>query len=360
MGRILASFLSCVVVVAAWGGVAVAQPDASAVASEEPAQAPVEAVPAPALDPEMSVGSLLRSLGEPPPDHWIEPTPELVAQGRALVVEGRAVDPFGRPGAIQSPAFVCTDCHNLDREDPDLLVSDPEARLTYAAESDLPFLPGTSLWGVVNREAWFNDDYIKKYGSLVKPANGSLRWALQLCSAECSQGRMLEGWEMDAVLAFLWTLQITVGDLALDEEATAAVQAGLADPAARPAAVLAVKSAFLPGSPAHTGNAPADREAGYGNTGDPARGKLIYERTCLTCHEAGGPGTYRFGSSRASYAELLGNRTQDNNWSLYTAVRYGTRPYGVPMAYMPFFTQERMSDQQLDDLVAFLKTEVEK
>jgi mono/diheme cytochrome c family protein len=359
MGRVTGAVVGLLLV--ALMGTAAAQ---SGEATEDAAttEAPPEDAPpaAPALDPARTVGDLLRALGEPPPEHWIQPDADLVEQGRALVTEGRATDAYGKKGRIQSHGFVCIDCHNIVREDPDLTASDPDARLTYAEDNGLPFLPGTTLWGVVNRDSWFNDDYIKKYGSLVKPANDSLRWALQLCSAECSQGRMLRDWEMDGVLAYLWTLQITVGDLVLDEAAQATILAGLDDSPDRAAAVAVLKAAYLSGSPAHTGDPPADTSVGYGHAGDAARGGLIYEKTCLTCHARGGPGTYRLGANKLSYKELLRNRNQQNNLSFYRTIRYGTRPYGVPMAYMPFFTRERLSDQQIDDLVAFLQAEASK
>ena len=47
---------------------------------------------------------------------------------------------------------------------------------------------GTTFYGITNRETWYNDDYYKKYGDLVKPANENLVEAVQLCAMECSQG----------------------------------------------------------------------------------------------------------------------------------------------------------------------------
>ncbi len=366
MARI-ASWLGCVLLVAVLGSRADASSD-EAEPPTDPADAPAaepEAPPEPPeapslLAPQTPVGDLLRALGDPPAEHWMPPAPQLAAQGEAIVLSGRGEDPFGKAGPRVSAAFDCTDCHNVVREDPSLAVSDPEARQSYALEHGLKLLPATTLWGIVNREAWFNDDYIKKYGSLVKSANKSLRWAIQLCSAECSQGRTLADWEMDAVLTYLWTLQMTVGDLALSDEARTIVSAALENTDHRAAAVAAVKSHYLRKSPAHTGEPPADREAGYAGAGDAARGEFVFKEGCLVCHDRGGPGTYRLGANKASYRELLRFRTAEDGRSFYETVRHGTRPYGVPMAYMPFYTKERLSDQQLDDLLAFLQAEVAK
>jgi mono/diheme cytochrome c family protein len=379
MGRLVASLSACLLLAAAFIAQAGAQgeeakaseaaPEAlealaesEAVSEDTPVPEDTSVVEAdhPLLAPATPIEDLLRALGEPPPEHWIPTDAGLAVQGEAIVLTGKGVDPFGKKGSRVSAAFDCTDCHNVVREDPSLLVSDAEARLGYAQDNGLKLLPGTTLWGIVNRESWFNDDYLKKYGSLVKPANDSLRWALQLCSAECSQGRSLAGWEMDAVLTYLWTLQMTVGDLGLSAEAVIIIEAALTDPNHRTAAVAAVRASYLTASPAHTGGVPGDREAGYGNSGDPATGAFIYNESCLVCHANGGPGTYRLGANKRSYNELLRNRTKEDNRSFYQAVRHGTRPYGVPMAYMPFFTKERLTDQQLDDLLAFLEAEVAK
>ena len=73
-----------------------------------------------------------------------------------------------------------------------------------------------TLYGIVDRTSWFNDDYVKKYGDLVAPANKSLVGATNLCSKECSQGRSLTDFEMDAVLTYLWTLGLRWGDLPED------------------------------------------------------------------------------------------------------------------------------------------------
>ncbi len=313
------------------------------------------------LEADASVAQLLWELGEPRPDHWIEPTEELVRQGRELVLEGRTTGPDGKRGRPISPAFGCTDCHNVVREDPDLRVSDPDTRLDYAIERGLDLLTGTTFWGQVNRTSWFNDDYVEKYGALVEPTRASLREAIRLCSSECSQGRLLEDWELDAVQAYLWTLELKLGDLDLAQEELELVALALDDEALAEQARGALRGAFLAGSPAHLQPPPDDRAAGYGNTGDPARGEEVYHRACLTCHapSRGRPvrGTYPLSTRRGSLAKLWRNRT-GGSLSFYQVISWGTRPFGVPMAYMPFFTKERLSDQQIDDLRAYLASEL--
>lgn len=331
------------------------QPAPSEAAELPPAQEPAsESEPAEVSGP---VGDLLVRLGRARPDHWVEPTDELVERGRQLLFEGRSSDPEGRKGKVLSGAFVCTDCHNMVREDPDLRVSDPVARLDYAVEHDLPFLPGTTLWGAVNRSQWFNDDYDKKYGDLVDTARGAYREATILCTSECSQGRIPEDWELEAMLAWQWTQQIDASDLDLSDEDRHTIGLALAGHGDAEAAAQLLESYWLAGSPAHAGAPPADTSKGYGAGGDADSGGQIYRRSCLHCHDKGGPGTYRFFDDKASASKLLRNLNKQNNLSMYRPIRYGTRPFGVPLAYMPFYTHERLSDAQVDDLRAFLEAQ---
>lgn len=187
----------------------------------------------------------------------------------------------------------------------------------------------------------------------MKPANASLVEAIQLCNAECSQGRLLEDWEVEALLAYFWTLQVTVGDLDLTPEEEAELPRAMADPARAQEILDWLDTKLLPYAPAHTVDPSYDRSRGPELTGRPDRGQQIYERSCLHCHARPGPGTYGLTPGKGSIAELWGNRAATSNLGFHQAIRYGTRPYGVPLAYMPFYTQERMSDQGLADLVSY-------
>ncbi len=157
-----------------------------------------------------------QALGENPPAHYMSRNSELAKMGEELVKYGRTIGPDGERTKYISKHYVCTTCHNLDIEDPDLRVSDPEARLTYARKHQLPFLQGTTFKGIVNRESWYNDDYVKKYGDeKIERAPKNLREAIELCAIECSQGRPMEDWEIEAVLSYYWELQYSLDDLSL-------------------------------------------------------------------------------------------------------------------------------------------------
>ena len=110
---------------------------------------------------------------------------ELIRMGEELVKEGRTMGPDGKRTKYISKHYVCTTCHNIEIEDPDLKINDPQARLEYAVQHNLPSLQGTTFKGIVNRESWYNDDYVKKYGDeKIEIAHENLREAIQLCAID--------------------------------------------------------------------------------------------------------------------------------------------------------------------------------
>ena len=330
-------------------------PPAADTAADDAPEAEEVVAPPRALDPATPLVELRFAFGEARPAHWLEGSAEQVVQGREITLQGRTTGPDGKPNRRASPAFLCTHCHQVEREDPDLRAADADARLDYAIEHDMTYLPGTTLWGLVNRRSWFNEDYIKKYGDLVKPPNASLVEAIQLCTAECSQGRMMDDWEVEALLAYFWSIGVTLGDLELDGAQLTQLARAVDDPGLHAEALAILDGAILPYAPAHALDPPADRKKGPDLAGRPERGAAIYERSCLHCHDRPGPGTYGLGPGRFSIAELYRNRGSSTNLSFHQVIRHGTRPYGVPLAYMPFYTQERLSDQGLADLVSYFE-----
>ena len=172
------------------------------------------------INKKSKVASTLKKLGAETVTHY----PDLSVKGASsivgenLVLNGFSQTPTGKTQPKQSKHFVCTSCHNIEKEDPDLSIADPQARLIYTAQNGLPFLQGTTLYGAVNRTSFYNGDYDKKYGDLVKPARNNIREAIQLCAVECAQGRKLKPWELESVLAYLWTLELRLSDLNLSDE----------------------------------------------------------------------------------------------------------------------------------------------
>ena len=308
-------------------------------------------------DEKTTVKEVLHALGEPRSPHYIKPTPEQIKMGEELVKFGRTTDANGKKTQYISKYYVCTTCHNLEQEDPDLRVSDPEARLPYVKAKGIPFLQGTTFKGIVNRESWYNDDYVKKYGDeKIEIAHKNLRESIQLCAVECSQGREMEDWEIEAVLAYYWTLQFSLKDLGLTATDLEKLNDQTMSEQEKMDTRRWLKSFYNPVSPAHFYDAPPDKSAGYaGLVGNPSIGKDLYELSCLHCHRAGGVSHYILADEELDFRHLKKMIPKDSHFSLYQIIAYGT--YAIPghRPYMPHYSAERMSKQQVEDLRAYIE-----
>ncbi len=312
----------------------------------------------PMVDKETGLAKALELLGDEEelakPDYSILGVS--VEAGRDLVLLGKSKRPQGGTTKQQSKHFVCTSCHNVKREDPNLRFSEPQARLLYAKKNDLPFLPGTTLYGAVNRTSFYNGDYEKKYGDLVTPARNNIREAIQLCAVECSQGRALEKWEMESVLAYLWTIELKLADLDITTSELKEINQALSGEKGRDRIVEMLKGRYLKGSPATFVAPPKDRKAGYEiPAGNPANGKLLYDLSCKYCHEKGRYAFFELDDSWFSFRFLEKHFPRYSRYSPYQVIRYGTSPINGKKAYMPNYTLEKMSHQQLEDLRAYIE-----
>lgn len=305
-----------------------------------------------------AVADVLLQLGDEPVSHYPDTTLKGVSveAGRGIMLTGFAPAPDGGKTNKQSKHYVCTACHNIQKEDPDLSVSDPQARLEYARDNGLPFLQGTALYGAVNRTSFYNGDYEQKYGSLVEPARDDLREAIQLCATECSQGRALEPWEMESVLAYLWTIGLKMDDLILSDEEKAQISQALNGKGNTVAAIQLIKSKYLSGSPATFVAPPEDRKAGYEvDTTDVENGRLVYELSCLHCHENERYSFFRLDDSKLTFQHLAKHFPRYTEYSVYQVGRYGTSPVPGSKPYMPNYTLEKLSHQQMEDLRAYIE-----
>jgi len=303
-----------------------------------------------------SLQEVKQSIGIPAPKHQQQSVKTIdVQRGKDLILYGRTIGPDGKKTNYISKHFKCTHCHNIVPEDPNLGSRDPEARLTYAIENDIPFLQGTTFHGIVNRTSWYNDDYVKKYGDMVKAANESLREAIQLCAIECAQGRELESWEIEAILAYFWTLEVKLGDLDLSPVEYAMLNQLRYDPQNSAQLQELLSEKFLTKSPATFVSAPDDKVQGYPYKGDTDRGRAIYRLSCMHCHQEGEVSGYPLDYSTLTFRHLKNKIPQDSHFSLYQIIRYGT--YAIPghSPYMPHYPIERMSHQQVEDLRAYIE-----
>ncbi|MEN8927459.1 MAG: cytochrome c [Flavobacteriales bacterium] len=306
------------------------------------------------IDSKTKVSDVLVSLGDEKSLHFI-PFKELdsnkVKAGFNLVTTGFMNSKSKR----QSKHFVCTDCHNIGREDPDLTKSDPETRLKYVSENGLKFLPATTLYGTVNKSHWYNEDYFKKYGDLVVPARDTLENAVQLCAVVCSQGRALTEVEMEAMMHFLNSIGYSVEDLNVTKKENS--QIANFNENSKKEVIELIKTKYLDYSPA-TFMDPIEMEkrqqGKVDKTGNVLRGMKIFELSCLTCHKEGGVTNYKLHTDILTFNHLKYWAKTDKVFSVYDITRKGTYSKNGYKPYMPNFTKERLSDQQIEDLMSYI------
>ncbi len=305
--------------------------------------------------PEQSqaVAELLYSLWEPKPDHYLKnSSPELIQRGEELITLGKTIGPDGKQSSYISKYYVCTSCHNTVREDPNLTVVDQDARLDYARANAIPYLQGSTFWGIVNRETWYNDDYVLKYGDLVTAAEKSLKASVELCATVCAQGRSLKDWEMESILAYLWSLEMKLSDLDLSENEEK-ILAGDATPDGEK--ITLIKSKYLQKSPATFVGPPADKRIGYDHEGNPVLGKAIYELGCQHCHRPNGESELVLDNTDLSLNWLKRHIPDNTQKSIYEIIRKGTYAEYGHQEYMPHYTLEKMSNEQVEHLRAFIE-----
>ena len=305
----------------------------------------------------MPVADVLEKLGAPKAPHIVNSTVKgaTANRGRDIVLIGSTDSPYGGKSERVSKHFVCTSCHNVERDEPDLTVSDPMGRLKYVSEKGLPFLQGSALYGIVDRRSFYNGDYEKKYGDLVEAARKDLRQAIHLCATECSQGRPLETWEMESVIAYLWTIGLKMGDLGLSENEWKQVADAMAGQSGRDDAIDLIQSKYLLGLPATFIDPPSDRKMGFSKEGNPDTGKMIYDLSCLHCHDEKRYSFFDLDSSRLAFEFLDRHIPTYSRYSIYQVARYGTSPVLWKKAYMPHYTKEKMSEQMLEDLRIYIE-----
>ncbi|MFY0601356.1 MAG: cytochrome c [Cyclobacteriaceae bacterium] len=304
----------------------------------------------PDWDDETPVFEVLAELGEDKPEHFVTMTDEKVKRGEDLVKLGKATGPNGEKGKYISKFYTCTSCHNLSREDPNLATVDQDARLKYAMENKIPYLQGSTFWGIVNRETWYNDDYVLKYGDLVRKAENSLKASTELCAVVCSQGRSLKDWEMESILAYMWSLQMKMGDLDISKEDTEEWKENKSEEN-----VALIKSKYLQKSPATFAHLPESKSEGYPFDGRPEMGKGIFELGCQHCHRPDGESDVVFENNKQTLGWLKKHITDDSDKSIYQIIRKGTYAEYGHKEYMPHYTLEKMSHQQVEDLRAFIE-----
>lgn len=298
---------------------------------------------------DLSVEDVLLKLGDKKPLHYIEKTDkDSVKMGYDLVTTGKTANSKNK---IQSKYFVCTDCHNQVPEVFNLADESPEARLAYSKEKSIPFLPASTFYGMYNKTNWYNGDYAKKYGSLVAPTRDTLVNAIQLCATQCSQGRLMEPWEVRSVLHYMKSISLQVKDLIITEQEMESLAEYVMNK--DKAGIKLLKSKYNTTNEATFDDVKIPEIEGY--AGNAANGEYIFKNGCLHCHGMGKNITnFEFDDDNLTMRFLESQADKYNHFSVPYLVRKGTYAVAGKKQYMPQYPLEKMSRTQLLDLLAYI------
>lgn len=295
------------------------------------------------------------ALGGEKPNHYMSGFDvELAAAGEKLIKEGKA-SYKGKNGSLISPYFNCTDCHNLVKETESLTDLDPQHRLDYLVKNDLPYTPGSTFFGIYNRSNYYNDDYDKKYGDLVVDARDTLENAIQLCAEYCASGRPLVGWELNAIMHYYKSNELKIKDLDLSDSELSKIKSSIKNNENKKEALDILQTHYINGYAATFTGAKAESKRKYGEGGNVDNGKKIYESGCMYCHENSRVTFLNLNDDVLSGKYLWKHRKGYDDLSVYQVVRWGTYPIVGRQQYMPLYTKEKMSKEQLEDLMSYIK-----
>jgi mono/diheme cytochrome c family protein len=290
----------------------------------------------------ISLADEMISLGLPIPE-WSQKSynNEEIELGRKLIEEGAI------PGGKRVSAFfVCTDCHLNEKEKPTFGSHSADNNIAFAKKKNLDYLPATSFYGMINQTEYYSGDYIKKYGDLVLAARNSLEGAIQLCAQECSQGRKLTENEVTYAIAYLKDKELKLTDI-FSKRTELEEYKRLKPDEKR----LQIKNRFNSKRQNHFGS--TDLSVVSKLSGNKETGKYIFEKSCMSCHANERVSYYNIENNRLSKNDLL-KRLNNKENELLSIIRYGTQPLPGSKAYMPLFTNEKLSDQHIADLIAYL------
>lgn len=282
-------------------------------------------------------------------------------RGEELVKKGFTTDQHGKKTKKQSKFYACIACHSTERETDNLNDISTQSRLDYAIKNRTPFLQGSTFHGIVNRVAFYNDDYQKKYAAVpdIKAANRDIRKAIHVCATQCAQGRPLADWETESILLYFWSLQLKIGDLHLTEEEKDKIEMAFRDEKSSARAIHLIEDAFVDKMPAHFVESPKYKTLTDNLLKDKQRfdnGKAIYELSCLHCHQKHRFSSHKLDSTARTMVWLKDKIAKDNAYSVYHLVRDGLYPNtSKPAAYMPQYPIEKLSEEQLLDLRIYIE-----
>ncbi|NJK82889.1 MAG: hypothetical protein HC912_02810 [Saprospiraceae bacterium] len=196
---------------------------------------------------------------------------------------------------------------------------------------------------------------------MVKAARNNIREAIQLCAVECAQGRRLEDWEVESILAYLWTIGLKISDLNVSAEELKRINEAINNASKNEELIAILKSKYRQGMPATFAAPPEDRQQGFtALQGNPENGRKIYDLGCKHCHEGMRYSFFELDDAQNTFQFLDRHLPRYTRYSMYQVTRYGTPPLPGKGAYMPQYTLEKMNNQQVEDLRAYIEAQSRK
>ena len=276
-------------------------------------------------------------------------------KGEQLVTKGVTVDFQGKTTARTSPKLTCIACHTVEPEHPIFSTMDPQSRLEHADTTGLPFLPGAPLYGLVNRVAFFTDDYQKDFQhrqkQAIKDGHRNIRLAIQACNKVYAKGRTLDHWEVESILAYLWTLELQMGDLKIPDTIVSIIQQSISTNLNGSKAVNLMRRYYPEVYPATlTAPIPYNKRTEVSPVlNSYQNGKRVYKLSCLHCHANKRFASLKLERSQKTFKFLKKHLDSDSRFSIYDALRYSPGSK-ANRSNIPHYTAQRMSDQQIQDL----------
>ena len=305
-----------------------------------------------AVTNETTVSDFLESLGletkNSPPG---ADDPGLIKAGEELVLTGRLPNASGQR---LSSYFYCADCHHSHREHSELRPIPERDFLEHAVANDLPLLPASSFAGITNREGHFKNEIAALYEP-TDAAQLNLEDAVQFCSTEIARGRRLNAVEMQALLAYLHSLEWRINDLGIRGADLSELKRRAINPREHRKIGEDISSRF----PSQV-IASVDREDNSSETltaldPNPQRGQQIWSAACLHCHGAEGASQHFF-SNRKSTWKKLAVLVEDG--SVARHIRGKTETKNDSVVVMPPFPLEKLSQKDIKDLETFLREQL--
>ena len=282
-------------------------------------------------------------------------------KGQQLIMTGVTTNFKGKkvPHTSHTGKLTCIACHTLELEHPQPNTLNPQSRLEHGDSLGIPFLPGAPFFGLVNRVAFFTNDYQDAFAHkdrlALQVGHRDIRKAIQACNTVYGKGRKLEAWEIESILAFLWTLELKMGDLKIPDSLVADIQESIATNVNNARSVNVMRRYYPEVYPATlAGPIPlGERKQISPVLNSFSNGQRVYKQSCLYCHANRKYAHFKMDSQQKTFKLLKKHFDDTSRYSIYDAIRYSPGSKANRTG-TPHYTSQRMSNQQIQDLRFFI------